>query len=169
LERQAEFLRMQRPLKEKYRSEPGSSRITLRARGSQTDAPISCSVDIGRAVYEAQAHAGVGGAGTAACSGDLLLGALAACAQVTCQMVAEAMGIEAERIEVEVEGELDLAGTLGVSREVPVGFERIRTRFEVVAPEATEEQLDALRRKTEQYCVVFQTLSQPPELETEWA
>ena len=167
--RQAEFLRIQKPLKEKYRSEPGSSRITLRARGSQTDAPISCSVDIGRAVYEAQAHAGVGGAGTAACSGDLLLGALAACAQVTCQMVAEAMGIEAERIEVEVEGELDLAGTLGISREVPVGFERIRTRFDIVAPEATEEQLDALRRKSEQYCVVYQTLSRPPELQTEWA
>ena len=127
---------VQRPLKEKYRSEPGSSRITLRAKGSQTDIPISCSVDIGRAVYEAQAHAGVGGAGTAACSGDLLLGALAACAQVTCQMVAEAMGIETERIEVEVEGELDLAGTLGISREIPVGFERIRTRFEIVAPEA---------------------------------
>jgi uncharacterized OsmC-like protein len=160
---------VQRPLKEKYRGEPGSSRITLRASGSQTDTPISCSVDIGRAVYEAQAHAGVGGAGTAACSGDLLLGALAACAQVTCQMVAETMGIETERIEIEVEGELDLAGTLGISREVPVGFERIRTRFDVVAPEATEEQLDSLRRKTEQYCVVFQTLSQPPELETEWA
>jgi uncharacterized OsmC-like protein len=159
---------VQRPLKEKYRSEPGSSRITLRARGSQTDTPISCSVDIGRAVYEAQAHTGVGGAGTAACSGDLLLGALAACAQVTCQMVAEAMGIETERIEVEVEGDLDLAGTLGVSKDVPVGFERIRTRFDVVAPGATEEQLDALRRKTEQYCVVFQTLSQPPQLETEW-
>jgi uncharacterized OsmC-like protein len=160
---------VQRPLKEKYRSEPGSSRITLRARGSQTDTPISCSVDIGRAVYEAQAHTGVGGAGTAACSGDLLLGALAACAQVTCQMVAEAMGIETERIEAEVEGDLDLAGTLGVSKDVPVGFERIRTRFDVVAPGATEEQLDALRRKTEQYCVVFQTLSQPPQLETEWA
>lgn len=160
---------IQKPLKEKYRSEPGSSRITLRARGSQTDTPISCSVDIGRAVYEAQAHAGVGGAGTAACSGDLLLGALAACAQVTCQMVAEAMGIETERIEVEVEGELDLAGTLGVSKVVPVGFERIRTRFDVVAPGATEEQLDNLRQKTEQYCVVFQTLLQPPELETEWA
>jgi uncharacterized OsmC-like protein len=160
---------LQRPLKEKYRSEPGSSRITLRARGSQTDAPISCSVDIGRAVYEAQAHAGVGGPGSAACSGDLLLGALAACAQVTCQMVAEAMGIETERIEVEVEGDLDLAGTLGVSKEVPVGFERIRTRFGVVAPGATEEQLENLRRKTERYCVVFQTLVQPPELETEWA
>ncbi len=160
---------VQRPLKEKYRNQPGSSRITLSARASQQDTPIACSVDIGRAVYEAQAHAGVGGAGTAACSGDLLLGALAACAQVTCQMVAEAMGIETERIEVEVEGELDLAGTLGISREVPVGFERIRTRFDVAAPEATNEQLDALRRKTEQYCVVFQTLTRPPELETEWA
>ena len=160
---------VQRPLKEKYRNEPGSSRLTLRARGSQTDTPISCSVDIGRAVYEAQAHAGVGGAGTAACSGDLLLGALAACAQVTCQMVAEAMGIETERIEVEVEGDLDLAGTLGVSRDVPVGFERIRTRFDVLAPAATKEQLEDLRRKTEQYCVVFQTLARPPELETEWA
>ena len=159
---------VQKPLKEKYRSEPGSSRITLRARGSQRDTPTSCSVDIGRAVYEAQAHAGVGGSGTAACSGDLLLGALAACAQVTCQMVAEAMGIETERIEVEVEGDLDLAGTLGVSRDVPVGFERIRTRFEIGAPGATEEQLDVLRRKTEQYCVVFQTLLRPPELETEW-
>ncbi len=160
---------VQKPLKEKYRSEPSSSRISLRARGSQTDAPISCSVDIGRAVYEAQAHSGVGGPGTAACSGDLLLGALAACAQVTCQMVAEAMGIETERIEVEVEGDLDLAGTLGVSKDVPVGFERLRTRFNVVAPEATQEQLDALQRKTEQYCVVLQTLVRPPELKTDWA
>ncbi len=160
---------VQKPLKAKYRSEPSSSRITLLVRGSQSDAPISCSVDIGRAVYEAQAHSGVGGPGTAACSGDLLLGALAACAQVTCQMVADAMGIEAERIEVEVEGDLDLAGTLGVSKDVPVGFERIRTRFNVIAPEATREQLDALQRKTEQYCVVLQTLVRPPELETEWA
>ena len=160
---------VQKPLKEKYRSDLGSSRITLRARGSQTDTPISCSVDIGRAVYEAQAHAGVGGHGTAACSGDLLLGALAACAQVTCQMVAEAMGIEVERIEVEVEGDLDLAGTLGVSKDVPVGFERIRTRFDVAAPGATDEQLDSLRRKTEQYCVIFQTLVDPPQIQSEWA
>ncbi len=169
MDKRADFLHKQKPLKEKYRTEPGSSRITLRARGSQTDTPISCSVDIGRAVYEAQAHAGVGGPGTAACSGDLLLGALAACAQVTCQMVAEAMGIETERISVEVEGDLDLAGTLGVSKDVPVGFERIRTRFDVLAPGATEEQLDDLRLKTEQYCVVFQTLVRPPELETEWS
>jgi uncharacterized OsmC-like protein len=160
---------VQKPLKEKYRGEPGSSRITLEAKASQQDTPISCSVDVGRAIYEAGAHAGVGGTGTAACSGDLLLGALAACAQVTCQMVAEAMGIVTERIEVTVEGELDLAGTLGVSRDVPVGFETIRTSFDVVAPQATEEQLDNLRRKTEQYCVVFQTLVDPPELQTKWA
>jgi uncharacterized OsmC-like protein len=126
-------------------------------------------VDIGRAIYEAQAHAGVGGAGTAACSGDLLLGALAACAQVTCQMAAEAMGVQTERIEVEVEGDPDLTGTLGVSKDVPVGFERIRTKFNVVAPEATEQQLDGLRRKTEEYCVVFHTLVDPPEIQTEWA
>src|SRR5215217_3793963 len=90
---------VQRPLKKKYRDEPGSSRITLEAKASQQDTPISCSVDVGRAIYEAGAHAGVGGTGTAACSGDLLLGALAACAQVTCQMVAEAMGIETERLQ----------------------------------------------------------------------
>ena len=160
---------VQKPLKEKYRGEPGASRITLEAKASQQDTPISCSVDVGHAIYEAGAHAGVGGTGSAACSGDLLLGALAACAQITCQMVAEAMGIEIESIEVTVEGELDLAGTLGVSREVPVGFETIRTNFDVVAPQATDEQLDDLRRKTEQYCVVFQTLSDPPELQTEWA
>ena len=160
---------VQKPLKEKYRNEPGSSRITLSAKASEQDGPVACSVDIGRVVYEAQAHEGVGGAGTAACSGDLLLGALAACAQVTCQMVAEAMGVRTERIEAVVEGEMDLAGTLGISKDVPVGFESIRTRFEIEAPEATEEQLDNLRRKTEQYCVVFQTLTQPPKLETEWA
>jgi uncharacterized OsmC-like protein len=160
---------VQRPLKKKYRNEPGSSRITLEARASRQDTPISCSVDIGRAVYEAEAHTGVGGTGTAACSGDLLLGALAACAQVTCQMVAEAMGIETERIEVAVTGEMDLAGTLGISEDVPVGFETIRTSFDVVAPEATEEQLEDLRQKTEQYCVVFQTLAQTPDLQTEWA
>jgi len=160
---------VQRPLKKKYRDEPGSSRITLEARASQQDTPISCSVDVGRVVYEAEAHAGTGGTGTAACSGDLLLGSLAACAQVTCQMVAEAMGIEAERIEVIVTGDMDLAGTLGISEDVPVGFETIRTSFDIVAPEATEEQLEDLRQKTEQYCVVFQTLADPPELQTEWA
>jgi uncharacterized OsmC-like protein len=160
---------VQRPLKKKYRDEPGSSRITLEAKASQEDTPISCSVDVGQAIYEAEAHAGVGGTGEVACSGDLLLGALAACAQVTCQMVAEAMGIEAEKIEVTVEGDMDLAGTLGISQDIPVGFETIRTTFDIVAPEATEEQLENLRHKTEQYCVVYQTLAGQPELQTEWA
>ena len=159
---------LQKPLKERYRSDPASSRITLTARGSEGDAPIACSVDIGRAAYAAQAHAGVGGAGTAGCSGDLLLGALAACAQITCQMVAAAMGIPTRRIAVTVEGDLDLAGTLGVSRDVPVGFERIRLRFEVEAPGATDEELRGLREKTEQYCVVMQTLAKPPRIETRW-
>jgi len=160
---------LQRPLKERYRSEPGSSRITLKATGSQTGAPVACSVDIGRAIYQAEAHTGVGGAGTAACSGDLLLGALAACAQITCQMVAAAMGIAVEHIEVKVEGDLDLSGTLGISKEVPVGFEKIRLKFDVRAPQATADQLRAMREKSEQYCVVMQTLLHPPKIETTWA
>ena len=126
--------------------------------------PIACSVDLGRAIHEAQAHAGVGGEGTAACSGDLLLGALAACAQLTCQMVAEAMGLEVNEIAVTVEGDLDLQGTLGINREVPVGFSDIRVSFAIDAPSATDEQLDALRRKTERYCVVLQTLTTPPPI-----
>ncbi|MDQ3303923.1 MAG: OsmC family protein [Actinomycetota bacterium] len=159
----------QKPLKDKYRSEPGSSRITLSATGSETDAPISCSVDIGRAVYAAEAHSGVGGMGTAACSGDLLLGALAACAQITCQMVASAMNIPTNSIKATAEGDLDLAGTLGISKDIPVGFEEIRLILKVDAPEATADQLDALHEKTEQYCVVMQTLATPPKLKTEWA
>jgi uncharacterized OsmC-like protein len=159
---------LQKPLKEEYRNNPKASQITLRAKGGQTDAPIACSVDIGRAIYNAEAHKGVGGAGTGACSGDLLLGALAACAQITCQMVAAAMGIPTERIEVVVEGDLDLRGTLGIAKDLAVGFENIHLRFDVVAPEATPEQLRGLREKTEQYCVVMQTLIRPPNLQTEW-
>jgi uncharacterized OsmC-like protein len=160
---------LQKPLKDQYRNDPNTSQITLRAKGAQTDAPVSCSIDIGRAIYKAEAHKGVGGAGAGACSGDLLLGALAACSQITCQMVAVAMGIPIERIEVTVEGDLDLRGTLGVSKDVPVGFSGIRLHFNVVAPEATPEQMSGLREKTEQYCVVMQTLMQPPKLQSEWA
>ncbi len=128
---------LQKPLKEQYRADPTSSRITIRAKGAQTGAPIACSVDIGRAIHQAEAHKGVGGAGAGACSGDLLLGALAACAQITCQMVAAAMSIPTDRIEVTVEGDLDLRGTLGISKEVPVGFENIRLNFDFAAPDAT--------------------------------
>jgi uncharacterized OsmC-like protein len=159
---------LQKPLKDQYRQDPSTSVIHLSARGSQADAPIACSIDIGRAIYAAQAHSGVGGAGTGACSGDLLLGALAACAQITCQMVAAAMGIPTESIEVLVESDLDLRGTLGLSREVPVGFESIRVRFDVRAPDASPEQIEALRSRTEQYCVVMQTLLKPPAIVTTW-
>ena len=159
---------LQKSFKERYRSDPQSSRITLTARGGESAGPIACSVDIGRAAYQAQAHAGVGGEGTAGCSGDLLLGALAACAQITCQMVAAAMAIPTERIAVVVEGDLDLSGTLGLSKEVRVGFESIRLRFDIVAPQATADQLTALRAKTEQYCVVMQTLVHPPAIQVGW-
>src|SRR5579872_1762742 len=154
----------QRPLKEQYRQDPNASRITLRAKGGQTETPLACSVDIGRAIYGAEAHKGVGGSGTSACSGDLLLGALAACAQITCQMVATAMGIPTNHIEVSVEGDLDLRGTLGISKEALVGFETIRVSFDIDAPDATSEQLAVLHEKTEQYCVVMQTLTHPPEI-----
>jgi len=159
---------LQKPFKEQYRRDPGSSRITLTAKGSETATPLSCSVDIGRTIYEAEAHKGVGGAGTAACSGDLLLGALAACAQLTCQLVATAMGVPTRHIGVTVDGDMDLSGTLGISKEVQVGFEAIRVQFHLDAPEATPEQLKALQEKTEQYCVVLQTMLHPPKIESRW-
>jgi len=160
---------IQKPLKDKYRSKPGSSVITLKAKASQVETPIACSIEVGQKLVEAQAHTGVGGPGTAACSGDLLLGALAACAQLTCQLVATAMGIQFEEIRVEVDGEMDLRGTLGIAKDVPVGFQDIHARFEIRAPEATAEQLALLKEKTEQYCVVLQTLKQPPEIRSTWS
>jgi len=160
---------IQKPLKEKYRSDPDSSRITLRAHSDQADTPIACSIAVGEKILEAQAHSGVGGPGTAACSGDLLLGALAACAQLTCQLVATAMGIPFKHIRVEVEGEMDLSGTLGISKAVPVGFQNIHAKFDINAPDATPDQLAALKEKTEQYCVVMQTLVNPPTIQTTWS
>ena len=159
---------LQKPFKAQYRADPQSSRITLTAKGSETDTPLSCSVDIGRAIYQAEAHKGVGGSGAAACSGDLLLGALAACAQLTSQLVATAMGIETRHIAVTVDGDMDLSGTLGISKEVPVGFSAIQVKFDIDAPAATPEQLQQLQEKTEQYCVVMQTLLHSPRVVSEW-
>lgn len=160
---------IQKPLKEKYRNEPDSSRIVLNARSTEADTPIACSVEVGQKLLDAQAHRGVGGAGTAACSGDLLLGALAACAQLTCQLVATAMGIPIENIQVNVRGEMDLRGTLGIAKDVPVGFQDIQAKFDISAPQATAEQLASLKEKTEQYCVVMQTLRQAPPIQTTWS
>ncbi|HTM35443.1 MAG TPA: OsmC family protein [Terriglobales bacterium] len=159
---------IQKPLKDRYRHDPASSRITLTAKGSETATPLACSVDIGRALYQAEAHQGVGGSGAAACSGDLLLGALAACAQLTCQLVAAAMGVPVQKIEVTVNGSMDLQGTLGISKTVPVGFESMSVEFKIDAPEATPEQLKGLQEKTEQYCVVLQTMLHPPNIEARW-
>ena len=160
---------IQKPLKKKYRNEPGTSKMTLSAKAGEAETPVACSVEMGGAVYQAEAHAGAGGTGTTACSGDLLLGALAACAQITCQMIASAMDVPTESIEVVAEGDFDLAGTLGVSKEVPVGFENVRLRLKIDAPEATADQIETLHERTEQYCVIMQTLAKPPNLETEWA
>src|SRR5712691_4221778 len=132
---------LQKPLKEQYRNDPNASKITIRSKGAQTDVPVACSVDIGRAIYQAEAHKGVGGAGAGACSGDLLLGALAACAQITCQMVASALGLAEPDIEVEVQGDIDLHGTLAVSRDVPVGFSAIRIAFKLKDSQAGEREL----------------------------
>jgi uncharacterized OsmC-like protein len=159
---------IQKPLKDEYRRNPAGSRITLTAKSTEDSTPLSCSVDIGRAMYHAEAHKGVGGSGLAACSGDLLLGALAACAQLTCQLVAAAMGVPTENIEVTVNGDMDLQGTLGLSKAVPVGFEAIRVDFRIGAPEASPEQLRSLQEKTEQYCVVLQTMLHPPKIDARW-
>ena len=156
---------IQRPIKDRYVADPNAARITLRATGATQEGAMSCSIDIGRALYAAEAHPGVGGPGTAACSGDLLLGALAACAQLTCQMVAANMGLDAT-ISVDVEGDLDLRGTLGTP-DVPVGFEAIRMRF-AVSGEIEPERFERLKDRTERYCVVLQTLLAPPAIDAQW-
>ena len=159
---------IQAPLKERYEQEPDGALITLRARGSSGEGAMSCSVDLGRMLYAAEAHPGVGGAGSAACSGDLLLGALAACAQLTCQMVAINMGLDLG-VSVEVEGDLDLRGTLGIG-DGPVGFTAIRTTLSLSGPvdEVDPDRLARLKERTERYCVVLQTLLQPPAIEATW-
>ncbi len=158
----------QRPLKAAYRDEPENARLTLTARASQVPGDaLSCSIDIGRAIYAAGAHPGVGGHGTAACSGDLLLGALAACTQITAQMVAEAMGLQVEHLDVRVEGELDLRGTLGIDPSVPVGFQAIRSTIEVRGA-LEPKQVQRLREMTERYCVVLSTLRTPVETSVTW-
>jgi uncharacterized OsmC-like protein len=125
---------------------------------------MACSVDLGRAIYAAGAHQGVGGAGSAACSGDLLVGALAACAQLTCQMVAANMGLDDVGVSVTVEGDLDLRGTLGTP-DVPVGFEAIRVSFALTG-EIPDDRRERLRERTERYCVVLRTLLAPPTIES---
>jgi uncharacterized OsmC-like protein len=159
---QAELRAIQAPLKERYEREPESATVTLQADGTLGDG-ISCSVQTGRALAEAGLHPATGGDGSLLCSGDMLLEALAACAGVTLRAVATSLGIAVEGGSVHAEGDLDFRGTLAVDREAPVGFKSIRLSFELET-DADQEQLATLLKLTERYCVVFQTLVQPPEL-----
>jgi uncharacterized OsmC-like protein len=155
-----ELRALQAPLKQRYRDEPGAARITLSARGN-LDAGITCSVDTGKALVQAGLHPATGGDGLSACSGDMLLQALVACAGVTLRAVATALDIPVHGGSVVAEGDLDFRGTLGVSREAAVGFADIRLRFELDT-NASEEQLQNLLKLTERYCVVYQTLRRSP-------
>lgn len=154
---------LQAPLKQQYRDQPARALITLRASGRLDTPGVSCRVDTGRALVEAGLHPATGGSGLQACSGDLLLEALAACAGVTLRAVATALEIPVRGGVVEVEGDLDFRGTLGVSKEVPVGFGSIRVEF-TLDSDATSDQLDTLLKLTERYCVVLQTLRAPADL-----
>lgn len=162
----AELKSLQAPLKEKYRTEPESAIITLKAEGKIGEG-ISCTVQTGRAFIEAGLHPATGGAGLLACSGDLLLEALVACAGVTLRAVSTAIAVDIKGGTVKAEGDLDFRGTLGVSKEATVGFKAIRLIFDLEA-DASTEQMESLSKLTERYCVVFQTLTRGVGIETKY-
>ncbi len=153
---------VQAPLKERYREAPAAALVTLRAKGRLGEG-VSCKIETGKALVSAGLHPATGGSGASACSGDMLLEALVACAGVTLNAVATALGIELRDASLQAEGDLDFRGTLGVSKEAPVGFQNIRLQF-TLDTDASEEQLATLLKLTERYCVVYQTLAHPPPM-----
>jgi uncharacterized OsmC-like protein len=155
-----ELKALQAPIKERYKKEPGSAVITLRAQGRIGEG-IACRVDTGKALIEAGLHPATGGTGLQACSGDMLLEALVACAGVTLKAVATALGIELKDANLVAEGDLDFRGTLGVAKDAPVGFREIRVKFDLQS-DAPDEQLQKLLELTERYCVVLQTIRNGP-------
>ena|ERR1700761_1067926 len=161
-----ELKNIQAPIKEKYKAEPGSALITLKAQGNIGEG-ISCKIETGRALVEAGLHPATGGSGMLACSGDMLLEALVACSGVTLTAVATAIGVEIKGGTIRAEGDLDFRGTLGVSKEAPVGFQAIRLNFDLEA-DATEEQMASLAKLTERYCVVYQTLCGGVKIQTSY-
>jgi uncharacterized OsmC-like protein len=161
-----ELKNLQAPLKEKYKTEPGSAVITLSAQGRIGEG-ISCNIESGRALIQAGLHPATGGTGLLACSGDLLLEALVACAGVTLRAVATAIGVDIKDGFIKAEGDLDFRGTLGVSKDVPVGFKSIRLTFGLDS-NATPEQMASLSKLTERYCVVYQTLFNGVKIETQY-
>ncbi len=162
-----ELRALQAPLKERYRGDPDAAVVALEAQ-ARIGEGITCRVETGKALVEAGLHPATGGDGLAACSGDMLLEALAACAGVTMKAVATAIGVELRDGVVRAEGDLDFRGTLGVSKGALVGFREIRLRFELDT-DASEEELETLQRLTERYCVVYQTLRNPPEIRVGFA
>jgi uncharacterized OsmC-like protein len=161
-----ELKELQTPLKDKYREQPETAVITLKAHGNVGEG-ISCSVETGRALSEAGLHPATGGTGLQLCSGDMLLQALVACAGVTLKAVATAIGVDITEGTVTAEGDLDFKGTLGVSKEAPVGFKAIRLSFQLRS-NASEEQMASLSKLTERYCVVYQTLVKGVVIETNY-
>ncbi|MGE0861837.1 MAG: OsmC family protein [Gammaproteobacteria bacterium] len=153
---------LQAPLKDRYRSEPGAALVTLRAESNGVDG-VACKLDTSKGMIEAGLHPATGGPGTQACSGDMLLEALAACAGVTLQAVATAFGVKLTKATVKVEGDLDFRGTLGVAKDAPVGFRDIRVTFDI-AGDAPEETLKKIVSTSERYCVVLQTIQQKPTI-----
>lgn len=158
-----ELKNLQAPLKQKYREKPEAALITLRAKG-RIEEGITCKIETGRAIAEAGLHPATGGNGLSLCSGDMLLEALAACAGVTMNAVATSIGVQLDEGIVTAEGELDFRGTLGVSKEVPVGFQKIRLKFDLKT-NASVEEINSLIKLTERYCVVLQTLNGNPLIE----
>ena len=158
-----ELRSLQAPIKDRYRERPETASITLRAEGRIGEG-VTCRVETGKALVEAGLHPATGGDGLSACSGDMLLEALVACAGVTLRAVATALGIQLRDATVQAEGDLDFRGTLGVSKDAPVGFQRIRLQFELDT-DASEDQLATLLRLTERYCVVYQTLVRPAKID----
>lgn len=157
---------IQTPLKEQYKKAPDSALITLKAEGGLGD-DVTCNVQTGKALVEAGLHPATGGTGLSVCSGDMLLQALVACAGVTLNAVATAIGVTIRNGKILAEGDLDFRGTLGVAKDVPVGFQRIRLKFDLDT-DATEDQLATLLRLTERYCVVYQTLVKSPEISVQY-
>jgi uncharacterized OsmC-like protein len=157
-----ELKTLQGPLKEQYRTTPDAAFITLRAQGRLGDG-VSCKIETGKALVTAGLHPATGGTGLSACSGDMLLEALVACAGVTLNAVATALGITLRDASLEAEGDLDFRGTLGVAKEVPVGFQRIRLKI-TLDTDASDDELATLLKLTERYCVVYQTLARPPAI-----
>jgi uncharacterized OsmC-like protein len=162
----SELKKLQAPLKEQYTANPDSAIITLKAQGNIGEG-ISCKVETGRALVEAGLHPATGGNGLLACSGDMLLEALVACAGVTLSAVATAIGIEIKSGSIHAEGDLDFKGTLGVSKDVPVGFKTIRLNFQIDS-DATPEQMESLKKLTERYCVVYQTITNGTNIQTDY-